>query len=438
MASLLSCGITNYMRGILSAVDSTGKVHANVVQSITNDPNPTEYEGQKYFGSDPRNLSIDNKTNLADLVLNYHYDKPIGGYPGSAYYGVYKPSAAASWGSAVANPALDGMTNPYGLVHLGDSVVLINYDYNDATKKPIVRSYNATTYATEKTYEYAGKYAADQYYPHGNGLDSFDAGRETNLVAIFNLTNSSYAYKPSALVVLDEDLKAVGKREDLTENANAVTVYTTTDDEHYAFVTAFGGSQVIGGNGAKSTLQVCNLDDLTAAPVTIQSEAGKGDFVDSTVVGETAYILRSYFGQYYEYHYTLTRIAVSDLIAGNWSKREEFSADDPRMTGGTAWMLAPFNGGLWFVAGDDIHTVNLSASTKEWLAGKMLTKRADASKGSLGTAAVQGHVNTATVAIDQITTPRLTSKAATGRSVVRVKMSTRVVAPEEWEKRLSK
>lgn len=427
MATTLGVGVTNYGQGIVSTVNFvSGGALTRSVGVVTQLPSGTDLTG------DPRVLAF--KHNGADRVLVSSYQYVSSG-TGTAVYGVYAPTASGSWGSPIAtatSAAPDptdlskwGVSNPWGLVSIGDYLYIQDNDISNAIAV-IDMTNDAYTLAATVSNVFT---TTGSFVPHGSGMDVYTIeDEELNpvniLVALYYQSNSaSTTYGNSGIVLLRANGTTVTKigtqLATLTENATSVTV-EQSGASYYAFVTAFGGSQQAGGNGSASTVQVVTLPNSVSSGVyspaialskTITATTTPstfGDFNDLEFWNTYAYILASnYDVPYQTYTFKLIRVSTASLLAGNFSGSS--TTDDP-VTGvpltsspaGATWLLAPAYDTLWLVDGNYVHTVAPGVLTNT----SSLTIAADYTDGTvagsvgLGNNNVNGYLNTASVVID--------------------------------------
>lgn len=410
--STLGCGVVNtsYSAGLVSTVDETGARNIGVVTHITGDPNPL-------MSGDPRVLGF--KHNGADraLVASYRY---TAGSAGDSVFGIYDPT---TWSLIVQKTTTDwGFSNPYGLVVVGDDLFVQDYDSGTITKVDMASGYTSSTVYTVTP--------ASGYTAHGNGMDYYNDGSDDYLVAVYSQVDASYNYTNSILVLLDISTSPVTATT-VSVNDNAVSVSVDGD---YAYVSSSGGSQVPGGNGANSKLEVIDLLTSTVSAIITATTTPStfGDFVDTAFVAGSAYVLlANYNSTYSSYTYRVIKTTAGSLIGGGFGTNSTVTGTTASF--GTTWLLAPDSNLLWFVSADVANLINTSVAVS---ASGAITAMADATNGSssgigLGSSTIYGHLNTASVVIEK-TVPAKAAFAA--RAVARTKSAVRFPLQEKDKK----
>jgi hypothetical protein len=410
--STLGCGVVNtsYSAGLVSTVDETGARSIGVVTHITGDPNPL-------ISGDPRVLGF--KHNGADraLIASYRYTT---GSAGDAVFGIYDPT---TWSLIVQKTTTDwGFSNPYGLVVIGDDLFVQDYDSGTITKVDMAGGYTSSAVYTVTP--------ASGYTAHGNGMDYYNDGSDDYLVAVYSQVDASYNYTNSILVLLDVSTSPVTATI-VSVNNNAVSVSVDGD---YAYVSSSGGSQVPGGNGANSKLEVIDLlSSAVSATITAATTTPStfGDFVDTAFVAGSAYVLlANYNSTYTTYTYQIIKTTAAALQGGSFGTNSNYSTTTPA---GATWLLAPDSSLLWFVSGNVVNLVNTSIP----LSSGAITGMANATNGSssgigLGNAAINGLLNTASVVIEKTV---LAKAEVAARTVARTKSAIRFVLPEKEQQK---
>lgn len=404
--STLGCGVVNtsYSAGFVSTVDETGARSIGVVTHITGDPNPL-------MSGDPRVLGF--KHNGADraLVASYRY---TAGSAGDSVFGIYDPT---TWSLIVQKTTTDwGFSNPYGLVVIGDDLFVQDYDSGTITKVDMASGYTSSIVYTVTP--------ASGYTAHGNGMDHYNDTSDDYLVAVYSQVDASYNYTNSILVLLDISTSPVTATT-VSVNNNAVSVSV---DGNYAYVSSSGGSQVPGGNGANSKLEVIDLTTpaVLATITATTTPSTFGDFVDTAFVAGSAYVLlANYNSTYTIYTYRIIKTTALALQTGSFGTNSNYSTTTPA---GATWLLAPDSSLLWFVSGNVVNLVNTSIP----LSSGAITAMANATNGSssgigLGSATINGLLNTASVVIEK-TVPAKAAFAA--RAVARTKSAIRLPLQE--------
>lgn len=409
--STLGCGVVNtsYSAGIISTVDETGTRNIGVVTASAGSP-PVALSG------DPRILGF--KHNGADraMVVSYTYSF---GSPGTAIIGIYDPT---SWSTPIVQKtsAAWGFSNPYGLVAIGDDLYVQDYDSDTITKVDMASSYTSSTVYTITP--------TSGYTAHGNGMDYYFDGSDDYLVAVYSQVDVSYNYTNSILVILDITSSPVAAST-VSINANAVSV--SVDEDGYAHVCSSGGSQVAGGNGANSKLEIVNLNTtpfaVSATITATTSPSTFGDFVDvAFIAGGDAYVLlANYNSTWTTYTYRIIKTTAGDLQGGSFGTNTNYSTT---AAAGSTWLLAPDSSLLWFVSANIVNMIDTSVA----IASGAITALADATDGTssgigLGNSTINGFLNTASVVIEK-TIPARVGIAA--RAIARTKSAIKFVVPE--------
>jgi hypothetical protein len=452
--STLSCGVSNYVNGIVSTV-TRGTPPTYNRAAVTQLPPLTPISG------DPRVLPFkDNNGDDRVLVASYVYPTPPS--VGTADFGIYVPNATTGWGSPITTKTSVqwGVSNPYGLVTLGDLLYVQDYDANniaviqmtsndplDPTSTDPTKIYNRID-LIEDVFE-----PEEDYTAHGNGLSVYDYdddGFVTVLVAVYS-QEQNYTYEKSALVLIDiTNPPTYTKRTlpGLTENAVSVTVQAV-EDAPFAYVCAIGGSQVAGGSAASAleviTLPVTNLGTPALAHTinATTTPSAFGDFVDLEFWdGGFAYLLASNFDSLYsEYTYQLIRTdPAASLNTGVLTPASSTATTSPNgplisSPAGATWLLAPAIDTLWLVAGNNVYNVpgsTLSGSATPF--GAVVANATDGTSSGpgLGTTAINGNINTAGVVIDL---PPITTRSGAKVSASRTKVT---LSAEELKRRRKK
>lgn len=408
--STLGCGVVNtsYTAGLISTVDEAGTRNIGAVTHITGDPN-------LLMSGDPRILGF--KHNGADraLVASYRYSF---GSPGDAVFGIYDPT---TWTLLVMKTTTDwGFSNPYGLVVIGDDLYVQDYDSGTITKVDMASSYTSSTVYTVTP--------TSGYTAHGNGMDWYNDGSTDYLVAVYSQVDPSYNYTNSILVNLDITSSPVSAST-VSINANAVSV--SVDEDGYAHVCSSGGSQVAGGNGANSKLEIVDLNTsplaVSATITAVTTPSTFGDFVDvAFIAGGDAYVLlANYNSSWTIYTYRIIKTTATALQAGSFGTNSNYSSTT---TAGSTWLLAPDSSLLWFVSANIVNKIDTSVA----IASSAITALANATDGTssgigLGSPTINGFLNTASVVIEK-TVPARVGIAA--RAIARTKSAIKFVVPE--------
>lgn len=411
--STLGVGVTSssYSQGIVSTVDTAGTRVREVVTK--------EGSSSTNLSGDPRVLGF--KHNGADraLVASYRYSPTV-----SAVFGIYNP---ATWTLLVEKTSTEwGFSNPYGLVVVGDSLYVQDYDSNKITKVDLSSSgsYAASTFYTVSP--------ASGYTAHGNGMDYYNDGSNSYLIAVYSQVDSSYNYTNSLLVKVLVAGTPTAASVSLNANVMSVTVFGDT-----ALVCSSGGSQIAGGNGANSKLQVVDVNastpSVTQTITAMTSPSSFGDFVDVAIMEETtdAYVLlANYDSSWSNYTYRIIKTTAGDLSGGSFGTG--YSTVTGTTSAAATWLLAPDSDVLWFVSANIVNLIDTSVDID---ASGAITAVANNTNGSasgsigLGNSAVNGYLNTASVVIEKTTA----ALKAAGVSVVRTKSAIRLL-PLEQEK----
>lgn len=404
--SVLACGVVDnaYSKGVISTVKylSGGSIHLGkgVVTNI----------GTTVLSGDPRVIAFKQGNANRALVISYTYGP--WGEPGNAIYGIYDPS---NWSllAQVTQSSWHNISNPYGIVTMGQYMYIADYDTAKVIKVDMNNDYKAET----AVYSFV---APTGYNPHANGLDVCNG----NLVAIFNCPDSSYNYVDSAIVVLDAaDLSEVGQKA-LNKNAISVTV-----KDKFAYVCSMGGMQVGGGNST-AQLQVVNLKnpEVIPTPVNIATDKtpwDKGDFVDMAFVGTAAYVLlANYDTMYSKYDYQVIKTDEETLQVGNLTGTHTASATTS--PAGATWLLALDGDMLWFVGATKVNRIDTAQAD----VAEAITTLTDAEE--MGVTGINANLNTASVVIEGTST---TAKGVKAVSHARSKVAIRLLRPEELQKR---
>lgn len=408
--STLGCGVVNttYSAGIISTVDETGTRNIGVVTASAGSP-PVALSG------DPRILGFKHNGVDRAMVVSYTYSF---GSPGTAIIGIYDPT---SWSTPIVQKtsAAWGFSNPYGLVAIGDDLYVQDYDSGTITKIDMASSYTSSTVYTVTP--------TSGYTAHGNGMDWYNDGSTDYLVAVYSQVDVSYSYTNSILVILDITSSPVSAST-VSINANAVSV--SVDEDGFAHVCSSGGSQVAGGNGANSKLEIVDLNSppftVSATITATTTPSTFGDFVDTAFVAGSAYVLlANYNSTWTTYTYRIIKTTASALQGGSFGTNTNYSTTT---SAGSTWLLAPDSSLLWFVSANIVNMIDTSVA----IGSGAITALANATDGTssgigLGSSTINGNLNTASVVIRK-TIPAKAGIAA--RSIARTKSAIKFVVPE--------
>ena len=435
--SRLACGVINssYDQGIVSSINTLGNrrvpeiTHIDVGAGL--DP--------EVISGDPRVLGYKHGSDNCVMISAYTYDKKKPGTPGTARVALFKINATTgAWEQLIQKThATWGFSNPYGLVVVDEENKMYVQDYDSGK----ITAVDLTTYNTSTLYTMGSvSSGGTTYLPHGNGIDYSDYG----LIAIFSfLESGSYTnYTNSKLAVAPVDGSTASVVSGLNKNVVSVAV-----EGDFAYISSIGGAQQGGGNPA-SKIESVDLTTpvLGTTPVTISalpttpSGEQKGDFVDVAFRGGAAYVLRAnYDTNYTSYSYRLIKTTGTSLRAGSFGTYTTIA--DTATPADATWLLAPAVDTLWFVSGSAANIIQLISGG---LGTGSVVKKADASLSTassygLGTtvsgAAINAHLNTASVVIDVADVAAKEAVGIAAVSATRTKVAFRFVRPEELEKK---